>query len=300
MTTDHRRRILGDIGESSRTVALGRPGQPGRRRAAAVCRGPGGAADPRRPARGVCRPPGRRPGRGAAPRHLAPGRHGAVRLPRRHLPTADRGARATRPARILLHTVRAGEFVLGYQNQYGQIAESPTVAAADDPGRVLPRTGDPELADLGRNGSYLVLRQLGQDVEGFRRFVDQASRATARPTRCQRPAGGQDGRALAERRPDAGARPPVDDLADANDFGYADDDAAGWAARWGPTSAGPTRATRWTPTPARISRYGLSTGTGSSAEDAPTRAVGPERARHPLHLPQRQHRQTVRVRAAPG
>lgn len=130
-----------------------------------------------------------------------------------------------------LHTVRAGEFVLGYQNQYGQVAESPTVAAADDPGRVLARIGDQDRADLGRNGSYLVLRQLGQDVDGFRRFVDQASRGQA------------DGQA----DPDAGTRlaakmvgrwpngapltrapeQPTDDLAEANDFGYADGDAAG-------------------------------------------------------------------------
>ena len=129
----------------------------------------------------------------------------------------------------LLHTVRAGEFVLGYQNQYGQIAESPTVAAADDPGRVLPRTGDPELADLGRNGSYLVLRQLGQDVDGFRRFVDQASRGdgSADPDASARLAAKMVGRwpngAPLTRAPDH----PVDDLADANDFGYADDDAAG-------------------------------------------------------------------------
>jgi Dyp-type peroxidase family len=128
-----------------------------------------------------------------------------------------------------LHTVRAGEFVLGYHNQYGQVAESPTVAAAADPGRVLPRTDDPERADLGRNGSYLVLRQLGQDVDGFRRFVEQAI--------------GGDGQA----DPDAGTRlaakmvgrwpngapltqspeRPADDLGDANDFGYAEGDAAG-------------------------------------------------------------------------
>jgi Dyp-type peroxidase family len=126
-----------------------------------------------------------------------------------------------------LHTVRAGEFVLGYQNQYGQVADSPTVAAADDPGRVLPRTGDPELADLGRNGSYLVLRQLGQDVEGFWRFVDQASRGDgqAGPDAGTRLAAKMVGRwpngAPLTRAPDH----PVDDLADANDFGYADDAA---------------------------------------------------------------------------
>jgi Dyp-type peroxidase family len=128
-----------------------------------------------------------------------------------------------------LHTVRAGEFVLGYQNQYGQVAESPTVAAAQDPGRVLPRTGDPERADLGRNGSYLVLRQLAQDVEGFRRFVDQASRVDgqADPDAGARLAAKMVGRwpngAPLTRAPDH----PADDLADANDFGYADGDGAG-------------------------------------------------------------------------
>ena len=128
-----------------------------------------------------------------------------------------------------LHTVRAGEFVLGYQNQYGQVAESPTVAAADDPGRVLPRASDPKWADLGRNGSYLVLRQLGQDVDGFWRFVEQASRGDdlAGPDAGTRLAAKMVGRwpngAPLTRAPDH----PVDDLSDANDFGYADGDAAG-------------------------------------------------------------------------
>ena len=128
-----------------------------------------------------------------------------------------------------LHTVRAGEFVLGYQNQYGQVAESPSVAAATDPGRFLPRASDPEWADLGRNGSYLVLRQLGQDVDGFWRFVEQASRGNgpADPDASTRLAAKMVGRwpngAPLTRAPDH----PVDDLGDTNDFGYADRDAAG-------------------------------------------------------------------------
>jgi Dyp-type peroxidase family len=128
-----------------------------------------------------------------------------------------------------LHTVRAGEFVLGYQNQYGQVAESPTVAAATDPGRVLPRASDPEWADLGRNGSYLVLRQLRQDVDGFWRFVEQASRGDglADPDASTRLAAKMVGRwpngAPLARAPDH----PVDNLGHANDFGYADGDAAG-------------------------------------------------------------------------
>jgi deferrochelatase/peroxidase EfeB len=128
-----------------------------------------------------------------------------------------------------LHTVRAGEFVLGYQNQYGQVAESPTVAAADDPARVLPRTGDPERADLGRNGSYLVLRQLAQDVNGFGHFVDQASRADGQT---DRDAGTRLAAKMVGRWPNGAPlalapEHPGDDLADANDFGYADDDADG-------------------------------------------------------------------------
>ena len=76
------------------------------------------------------------------------------------------------------------------------------------PAGVLPRTGDPT-GRSGRNGSYLVLRQLGQDVDGFGAFSTRPAGGAARPTPMPRPAGGQDGRALAERRAaGAGARPP--------------------------------------------------------------------------------------------
>jgi len=61
-----------------------------------------------------------------------------------------------------------GEFLLGYPNEYGLYTERPLLAPSLDPDRLLPRAEDhPEMADLGRNGSYLVLRQLHQDVPGF-------------------------------------------------------------------------------------------------------------------------------------
>jgi len=75
-------------------------------------------------------------------------------------------------------TVRAGEFVLGYPNEYGLYTDRPLLDPTQDPGKMLPR--DPEgsgRADLGRNGSYLVVRQLRQDVPGFWRYVDDATRA---------------------------------------------------------------------------------------------------------------------------
>ncbi|WP_028063960.1 Dyp-type peroxidase [Solirubrobacter soli] len=72
--------------------------------------------------------------------------------------------------------VKAGEFVLGYPNQYGQLTGRPLLPARDDRDRILPP--DPEGsggADLGANGSYLVFRQLEQDVPAFWSFVEGAA-----------------------------------------------------------------------------------------------------------------------------
>jgi deferrochelatase/peroxidase EfeB len=66
-----------------------------------------------------------------------------------------------------------GEFLLGYPNEYGAYTDRPVLDPERDPDATLARAEEaPGLADLGRNGSYLVLRQLEQDVGGFWRFVD--------------------------------------------------------------------------------------------------------------------------------
>jgi len=59
--------------------------------------------------------------------------------------------------------IQAGEFILGYENEYSsQLTASPHLRAPDsDPGGILPA------GDFGRNGTYLVLRQMEQDVAGF-------------------------------------------------------------------------------------------------------------------------------------
>ena len=127
----------------------------------------------------------------------------------------------------------AGEFVLGYPNAYGQLTSRPLLPAAGDPRRLLPR--DPAgsgAADLGRNGCYLVMRQLEQDVDGFWRYAGQATR---------RPDGSDDPgarTALAAKmvgRWPSGAplvkAPDRDDprLGDDNDFGYYRTDPLGLA-----------------------------------------------------------------------
>ena len=76
-----------------------------------------------------------------------------------------------------------GEFLLGYPNVYKVIAPSPAVNAADDPRQLLPvipadATGlnaEAGMHDLGRNGSYLVFRQLSQRVAQFWQFLDKAT-----------------------------------------------------------------------------------------------------------------------------
>lgn len=65
--------------------------------------------------------------------------------------------------------IRAGEFVLGYDNEYGLRPHSPSLASDDDGRGVLHTLPESEgtRRDLGENGSFLVVRQLDQDVAGF-------------------------------------------------------------------------------------------------------------------------------------
>jgi Dyp-type peroxidase family len=72
--------------------------------------------------------------------------------------------------------VRAGEFVLGYENEYKAYTESPTVDPADDLHDLLPPTRDLTAKDLGINGTYLVYRQMTQDVQGLWKYLADQSR----------------------------------------------------------------------------------------------------------------------------
>jgi len=67
-----------------------------------------------------------------------------------------------------------GEFLLGYPNEYGLYTPRPLLDPARDTRGLLPRAPEaPDRPDLGRNGSYLVMRQLRQDVAGFWRALDR-------------------------------------------------------------------------------------------------------------------------------
>lgn len=135
--------------------------------------------------------------------------------------------------------VRAGEFVLGYRNEYGRYATRPMVEGGA--AGLLAR--DPEgsgRGDLGKNGSYLVFRQLEQDVLAFWRFVDGAAHAHEAGADASAGPGGDVWAArtrLASKmvgRWPSGAplalAPDADDpsLVDENDFGYHDADPHGY------------------------------------------------------------------------
>lgn len=122
-----------------------------------------------------------------------------------------------------------GEVVLGYRNEYGLYTERPLLDPAfDAAAEALPPAEDaPHRRDLGRNGTYLVFRQLHQDVRGFWQFVDRT--AEGNPERRWELADAmvgrrRDGTPLVppRGRPIAGIGPSPRELA-ANGFLYDDD-----------------------------------------------------------------------------
>ena len=76
-----------------------------------------------------------------------------------------------------LHAIKAGEFLLGYANEYGLYTERPLLSAARDAhGLLAPDVENTSQRDLGRNGTYLVVRQLRQNVPLFRQTLDKLTR----------------------------------------------------------------------------------------------------------------------------
>jgi len=79
------------------------------------------------------------------------------------------------------NVIATGEFILGYQDEYGLFPATPVIDKKHDPNDILPDFKNPydihfnvpssELKDLGLHGSYVVYRKLEQDVPAFWDFV---------------------------------------------------------------------------------------------------------------------------------
>jgi len=120
--------------------------------------------------------------------------------------------------------VSIGEFLLGYPNEYGKLTERPLVSRGSIATDLPPAMDDSSLADVGRNGTYVVFRQLKQDVGVFWRYLlEQAAGDAAECTRLAEAMVGRriDGEALihAEQLKIAG----IEDDDMRNKFRYASD-----------------------------------------------------------------------------
>ncbi|MEL7278284.1 MAG: hypothetical protein AAGK98_17565 [Pseudomonadota bacterium] len=101
---------------------------------------------------------------------------------------AIKGSRRAMTERDINSVLNPGEFVLGYPNGKEVFPVTPLIDATRDLSGDLPSPPEfatarftdfsqplPDLKDLGRNGSFLVLRQLAQDVEGFWAAMEAAA-----------------------------------------------------------------------------------------------------------------------------
>ena len=74
------------------------------------------------------------------------------------------------------NVVCLGEFLLGYRNEYGRYTDRPLLDPQISGSEVLREAEDQRgKKDLGLNGTYVVMRQLQQDVRGFWQFLNKVS-----------------------------------------------------------------------------------------------------------------------------
>lgn len=78
-----------------------------------------------------------------------------------------------RPKEAALMVVPPGELILGYPDGTGKLPETPATSAGLDPNGLLqPHPERKDLRDFGKNGSYLVFRQLAQHTDVFWDYVN--------------------------------------------------------------------------------------------------------------------------------
>lgn len=73
--------------------------------------------------------------------------------------------------------IKPGEFVLGYKNEYDVYPDTPLLKEQQGATEMLADDVDGSgKKDIGRNGTFFVLRQLKEDVDGFWNFLNEKSK----------------------------------------------------------------------------------------------------------------------------
>ena len=123
---------------------------------------------------------------------LQPNEHGVLREPFGYVDGISqpilRGVSKLDPSKRLDQLIAPGEVVLGHSDDSGFTPRTPTIDSdADRRAHLPPCSFDPSLRDLGRDGTFLVVRQLHQDVSAFQQYLEVAAdgpavRAATPPT----------------------------------------------------------------------------------------------------------------------
>jgi Dyp-type peroxidase family len=81
------------------------------------------------------------------------------------------------------HAVASGDVLIGLPDPYGEPSPGPLVPSASPGAAVLDAVpGDPAHRDLGRDGTYLVMRELSQDVDAFNASMAAAAANIGAPS----------------------------------------------------------------------------------------------------------------------
>jgi Dyp-type peroxidase family len=73
------------------------------------------------------------------------------------------------------NTIKPGEFIFGYKNEYDVLPDAPVIKKEQGNLNLLQATNN-GLKDIGKNGSYLVVRQMQQHVHAFWNYMNEKTK----------------------------------------------------------------------------------------------------------------------------
>lgn len=124
------------------------------------------------------------------------------------------------PKEASLSIVAAGELLLGYKDGTGTLPRTPATSAGLDPDGILdPHPVWHDRRDLGKNGTYMVFRQLEQNVQAFWEYATKAAKCEGDDTPTQLAE-----KMIGRRKNGAALAPGKHDTRETNnDFDFTDD-----------------------------------------------------------------------------